>query len=625
MINSHLLSWSMPKIEFPSFNFKEKAERLLREAKEKTKRLAVEAKEKAEKLAIEAKEKTERLGREAKEKAEKLAIEAKEKSKRLALEAKEKSEELSDKAQILIFKKFTDKDLINKYKTNIKLFKSKTLTEVKNKELLTQRFKNVELHQQKLGRSRKPLKIAICASGGGYRAMTSVLGFLKGLEEIEVLDSVLYIASLSGSTWGTARWIEDIQKELDKTIKDVKNKIISNPKISNKYSLRGLNDTEFKAYADNLLIKLAYRQPVSKIIEYYGSSVATNIFKSSDRILTRKLSKQKTKLVLGEKPLPIYTSIIIPPKLSLDNIDSKLIVSEKLILNPYKWVEYTPWYVGLPELNDSYFSTEFFGTKFDSNFNPSESVEPSLALMLGIFGSAFSASINYLLKDLPEKLKREFNNIITGQALKLLLEVNPITNARVAVADINNFINNKHKKHQDPTIRELCAEKTLKLADAGLEFNLPLPPLLHRQVDLILVCDATSDSEGQEGSSLLEAYEYAKRHKLPFPDHILDPKNLDNKFILNKENLRNMIYELQKEPTIYHHLVLEEPNKPTIIYFPFVGLIGDGTAQSCLKADCGTLNFGYTEKIFDHLINFMSTKVNLSKDIIIDKIRNIKN
>ena len=38
MINSHLLSWSMPKIEFPSFNFKEKAEKLLREAKEKTKR-----------------------------------------------------------------------------------------------------------------------------------------------------------------------------------------------------------------------------------------------------------------------------------------------------------------------------------------------------------------------------------------------------------------------------------------------------------------------------------------------------------------------------------------------------------------------------------------------------------
>ena len=40
-------------------------------------------------------------------------------------------------------------------------------------------------------------------------------------------------------------------------------------------------------------------------------------------------------MVLGEKPLPIYTSIIIPPKLSLDNIDSKLIVSEKLILNPF--------------------------------------------------------------------------------------------------------------------------------------------------------------------------------------------------------------------------------------------------------------------------------------------------
>ena len=147
---------------------------------------------------------------------------------------------------------------------------------------------------------------------------------------------------------------------------------------------------------------------------------------------------------------------------------------------------------------------------------------------------------------------------------------------------------------------------------------------MHRQVDLILVCDATSSSEGQEGSSLFEAYEYAQRHNLRFPDYILDPKNLDNKIILNKENLRTMIHQLHQEPTKYHCLVLEESNKPTIIYFPFVGLIGDETAQSCLKADCGTLNFGYTETSFDHLIHFMSTKVNLSQDIIKDKIKSMK-
>ena len=590
IINSHLLSWSMPKFELlklPNLNIREKAEKLAKEAKE-----------------------------------------AKEKAERLAREAQEAKDELADKAQRLLFKNFTDQ-VISQYLTITSLFKSKTLTEVKNKELLTQRFKNITISQRKLGRLKKPLTIAICASGGGYRAMTSTLGFLKGLEEIGVLDSVLYIAGLSGSTWATARWIEDAQiedaqKELDIIIKDVKNKVIHNPKISDKYVLRGLNEAELKTYAANLLIKLAYRQPASKIIEYYGSSVATNIFESGDKILEKRLSKQKTKLISGAKPLPIYTSIIIPPKLSLDNIDSKLLAREKLTLNNYKWVEYTPWYVGLPELNDSYFSTEFFGSKFDSNFIPTESVEPSLALLLGIFGSAFSASINYLLKDLPEKLKREFNSVIAGQVLKLLLEVNPITNARVAVADINNFIHNKHQDHPDATIRELCKEKTLKLADAGLEFNLPFPPLLHRQVDLILVCDATSSSEGQEGSSLFEAYEYAQRHNLRFPDYILDPKNLDNKIILNKENLRTMIHQLHQEPTKYHCLVLEESNKPTIIYFPFVGLIGDETAQSCLKADCGTLNFGYTERSFDHLIHFMSTKVNLSKDIIEDKIKSMK-
>ena len=65
------------------------------------------------------------------EKAEKLA-------KELTKEVKEAKDELVDKAQRLLFKNFKDQ-LIIQYKTNTSLFKSKTLTEVKNKELLTNR------------------------------------------------------------------------------------------------------------------------------------------------------------------------------------------------------------------------------------------------------------------------------------------------------------------------------------------------------------------------------------------------------------------------------------------------------------------------------------------------------
>jgi hypothetical protein len=520
-------------------------------------------------------------------------------------------------------------NLIYQFQTNISLFRSNTLIElncetcetVKKEELLTQRFQNVKEHQQKLGRSNKPLTIAICASGGGYRAMTSTLGFVKGLEQIGVLDSILYMAGLSGSTWATVRWIEDDQNQLASIIEEVKSKITNNSKVAGKYLLRGLNDSEFKTYAANLLIKLAYNQPRSKIIEYYGSSVATNIFQPSYKILEKRLSEQKNNLSSGNKPLPIYTSIVVSPDLSVFKIDGELLVADNLSLNTYKWVEYTPWYVGLPELKGSYFSTEFFGSRFDSEFRPQKSVEPSLALLIGIFGSAFSASLNYLYKDLPDRLRLQFESVEAGLVAKALLETNPVTNARVAVADVNNFINiKKHKDDQDPIIRELCKHKTLKLADAGLEFNLPFPPLLHRRVDLILVCDATSSQLGQEGISLLEANDYAIKHQLPFPNYILDPTNAENKLIFTKENLAKMIQILNREPTKYQCLVLEEDNKPTIIYFPFVGQIGDQTAQACLQADCGTLNFGYSATAFDNLIEFMNSKIINSADIIKDKI-----
>ncbi len=597
LINLEILSLSMPKISLPSFNLEEKKEYV----KDKVKEATSAVKEAADGIYANVKNKFQNF--------------------------------IDQLKQAIYSFGLNIAKLINQFTTNISLFRSNTLIEidcktcetVKREELLTQRFQNVQKHQTQLGRTKEPLTIAICASGGGYRAMTSTLGFIKGLEEIGVLDSILYIAGLSGSTWATVRWIEDAQNGLADIIKEVKNKITNNPRVSGRYLLRGLNDVEFKKYTANLLIKLAYNQPTSKIIEYYGSSVATNIFEPNIDTLEKRLSQQKNNLSTGSKPLPIYTSIIVPPSLSIFKIDRDLQSAEKFSLNNSKWVEYNPWYVGLPELKGSYFNTEFFGSKFDDEFRPQKSVEPSLALLMGIFGSAFSASLNYLYKDLPDRLRLQFKSSNVGLVTKALLETNPFTNARVAVADVNNFLNiNKHRNDQDPIIRELCKHQTLKLVDAGLEFNLPFPPLLHRHVDLILVCDATSSQLGQEGISLLEANEYADKHQLPFPGYIIDPTNAENKLIFTKENLAKMIQILNQEPAKYHCLVLEEDNKPTIIYFPFVGLIGDQTAQDCLQADCGTLNFGYSATAFDNLIEFMNAKIINSADIIKDKIINLQ-
>lgn len=43
--------------------------------------------------------------------------------------------------------------------------------------------------------------IAVMATGGGIRAMTSLYGQLAGLKELGLLDCVSYITGASGSTW----------------------------------------------------------------------------------------------------------------------------------------------------------------------------------------------------------------------------------------------------------------------------------------------------------------------------------------------------------------------------------------------------------------------------------------
>ncbi|KAH3743955.1 leucine Rich Repeat family protein [Pelomyxa schiedti] len=49
-------------------------------------------------------------------------------------------------------------------------------------------------------------KIAFCASGGGMRAMVSMVGFMDGLSQIGLLDCITYVVALSGSVWCPLQW-----------------------------------------------------------------------------------------------------------------------------------------------------------------------------------------------------------------------------------------------------------------------------------------------------------------------------------------------------------------------------------------------------------------------------------
>ena len=138
----------------------------------------------------------------------------------------------------------------------------------------------------------------------------------------------------------------------------------------------------------------------------------------------------------------------------------------------------------------------------------------------------------------------------------------------------------------------LTDDEKLTLVDAGMDFNLPFPPLLkmERNIDIFIVCDATSGTESGGYQELIKAKKYAKKNNVPFPS-LKNPKKFNDT-------------TTEKEFFIY-----EEANKPTVIYFP------NPTAMS-------TLDFEYTIEEFDELCNTMASMVSNSKNIISHAIKN---
>ncbi len=49
-------------------------------------------------------------------------------------------------------------------------------------------------------------RVAMCFSGGGYRAMIGTAAFVNACKRLGLLDCISYIAGLSGSSWALGPW-----------------------------------------------------------------------------------------------------------------------------------------------------------------------------------------------------------------------------------------------------------------------------------------------------------------------------------------------------------------------------------------------------------------------------------
>jgi hypothetical protein len=450
------------------------------------------------------------------------------------------------------------------------------------------------------------LRIAFCGSGGGDRAMLSTLGFLSGAEKTGLLDMVTYMAALSGSTWTQGAWLTSGKK-----LSDVKKHLRSNlalPAFKVKDGLGTIpaikKSEEIGRLIKNLVTKAVFEQDIGPV-DLWGGLIANHIFRG---LMHPRISLRMTKTQIPHLqpttsnsptfPFPIYTAV------SGDHQQG------------YKWYEFTPIECGSSELGSGYWCpTWAFGRKINKGISKKWKTltspikgteyapEQALGYFLGICGSAFTVNVGEIIKMIQDGQDAAMQNKSTsykklvGTILNYIKDSNAGTKS-VHPAKISNFtygIDGSPIKDQ----------KEIMLRDAGLHFNLPLPPLLRkeRQIDIIFVFDASGNILDDPGAEIKAANKWASKNGVSLPDFSKVPN-------LGKEAVT---------------IIDSDKNAPVIVYMPmfkdkkltYTGAAKDFNLATCLKKDCSTFNFTYSNEEFDGLTALTEQNMILS----IDKIK----
>lgn len=351
--------------------------------------------------------------------------------------------------------------------------------------------------------------IAFCGSGGGCRAMVSTIGSLVASELSGLLDCYTYIAGVSGSTWAIGL-LESLAltplKLRENLISKFEANLISRP------SKKGTSEL-LKTLRSNWSIK---QKNLISLIDIYGAQLATGLLNDTNPKSSQyKLHHQIPRVVNGAYPLPIYTAV------------------QKGVKNGFhNWFEFTPFEVGCADFS-TFVPSWGFGRSYNSQGDSTDfTPAPSFGTLLATFGSAFCAPLSRMAEEFFDKLDIEMNGIqnifssddegghnsqsstpITSPVIQKrnLRESNTSSNLKSTLLEYRSQLNNLMDKMSlnnskiaapakfqnfayDPSKEASKQRKPiLELCDAGIDGNLPFPPLLRpqRNVDIIIACNAS--------------------------------------------------------------------------------------------------------------------------------------
>ncbi len=337
-----------------------------------------------------------------------------------------------------------------------------------------QQFTNTQLNKEDIPR------IGVVCSGGAFRAAVAGLGLLQGLERINLLDATSYLATLSGSTWSTASWYVR-EESLDDTEAFLRGRL---------HKAFYPNKLKISAIAHNVFSKIKSGRHVS-LNDIWGGIIANVFLKTNtDRSGQNSyLSDIEAKVARGHYPIPLFTSIIANQS------------------PHYKWMEFSPFEVGSDYLQ-TWIPSWAFGKKFNNGYTSDASFEENFGYLLGMFGSAYAISVYDSVNLIKNTISEKFG-IPLPSALFSWISNWWFGNKRISPPKVYN-----PSYYAEPS--PLRTSKYLKLVDAGIHINLPFPPLLRRDLDVYIVCDA-SGGASPGGPPLLGAQQWAEKHYKEFP------------------------------------------------------------------------------------------------------------
>ncbi|XP_061468782.1 cytosolic phospholipase A2 delta-like [Rhineura floridana] len=477
--------------------------------------------------------------------------------------------------------------------------------------------------------------VAVMATGGGCRAMTSLYGQLSGLKKLGVLDCITYISGTSGSTWTMSNLYEDSswsQKDLERPIREAKKHMTKN-KIST-FSLEHL------IYYQNELSQRA-KEGIATSFNDLWAVALENIL--HDRVNDFKLSDQQHAVNQGQNPLPLYLALNVKEN-HISTFDFK------------EWCEFSPYEVGFLKYG-AFIRSEDFGSEFFMGRLMKKNPESRICYLEALWSNILAVNLldvwNKLSstdecwqKLIRNKLRNIEINYIPPKSSSylgtswmcpdgmLFKIIRNILTDRPLHHHIHNFLKgfHMHKNYyqesqfstwKDSRLDQFPNQLTpledgICLVDAAYFINTSCPPLLRkeRKVDIILSFDYSLDNPFQ---SIEQTGKYCLEQGIPFPRILLSEED--------KKNPREC------------YLFVEDENKeaPIVLHFPLVNdtfqkfkepgverrqkEMAEGTVP--LSGNCSRyqlMDFTYTKKDFDKLLKLTDYNIQNNSDLILQAL-----